>query len=404
MPANLTTKLGQLVDVLTPDTTNTRIGVANASPTRTLDVTGTGGFSGNLNVGGTSNVATGTIGIGVTNNAAVLVDGRLDANTNTYGYRFVNGSAGTAATTLGILGNGTNALQLTMFGTAYTTSTIYRQGGAALVADGPGGLTFVTQAVQPIYFAIDSVEKMRLDTSGRLQVGTSVGGGRINMGNSGGGIQQINSTGGAQEILNLFSDDNLYFSGPSNIIIRPGGGGEAARFDTGGRLLVGGSSVVFSGKLEVSYSGASFNGIAIIETNNTSSVAFLPLLSNGTVCGQITRVGATAAVVYTTTSDYRLKENVNPMTNGLNIISALNPVTYDWIDSKASAEGFIAHELQAVIPDAVAGEKDAVNEDGSIKPQGVDFGKIVPHLVAAMQEQQATIQELTTRLAALENK
>ena len=92
------------------------------------------------------------------------------------------------------------------------------------------------------------------------------------------------------------------------------------------------------------------------------------------------------------------------MTNGLNIISALNPVTYDWIDSKASAEGFIAHELQAVIPDAVAGEKDAVNEDGSIKPQGVDFGKIVPHLVAAMQEQQATIQELTTRLAALENK
>jgi hypothetical protein len=51
------------------------------------------------------------------------------------------------------------------------------------------------------------------------------------MANAGGGIQQFNSTGGAQEILNLYSDDNLYFSGPSNIIIRPGGGGEAARFD-----------------------------------------------------------------------------------------------------------------------------------------------------------------------------
>ena len=183
MPANLTTKLGQLVDVLTPDTTNTRIGVANASPTRTLDVTGTGGFSGNLNVGGTSNVATGTIGIGVTNNAAVLVDGRLDANTNTYGYRFVNGSAGTGATTLGILGNGTHALQLTMLGTAFTTSTIYRQGGASLVADGPGGLTFVTQAVQPIYFAINSVEKMRLDTSGNLCVGTTNATGRLNISN-----------------------------------------------------------------------------------------------------------------------------------------------------------------------------------------------------------------------------
>jgi hypothetical protein len=184
-------------------------------------------------------------------------------------------------------------------------------------------------------------------------------------------------------------------SGP--ILFATNGTTEVARIDSGGRLLVGGSSVVYSGKLEVSYSGASFNGLAIIETNNTSSVAFLPLLSNGSVCGQITRVGTTSAVVYTTTSDYRLKENVNPMTNGLNIISALNPVTYDWIDSKASAEGFIAHELQAVIPDAVVGEKDALNEDGSIKPQGVDFGKIVPHLVAA-------IQELTTRLAALENK
>jgi hypothetical protein len=92
------------------------------------------------------------------------------------------------------------------------------------------------------------------------------------------------------------------------------------------------------------------------------------------------------------------------MTGALAIISALKPVTYDWISDKTAAEGFIAHELQAVIPGAVVGEKDAVKEDGSIKPQGVDFSKIVPHLVAAMQEQQATIQELTTRLAALEAK
>ena len=92
------------------------------------------------------------------------------------------------------------------------------------------------------------------------------------------------------------------------------------------------------------------------------------------------------------------------MTGGLATVAALKPVTYDWISNGSAGEGFIAHELQAVIPAAASGEKDAVNEDGSIKPQGVDFGKIVPHLVAAMQEQQATIQELTTRLAALEIK
>ena len=85
------------------------------------------------------------------------------------------------------------------------------------------------------------------------------------------------------------------------------------------------------------------------------------------------------------------------MTGGLATVAALKPVTYDWISNGSAGEGFIAHELQAVIPDAVHGEKDAVNEDGSINAQGVDFGKIVPHLVAA-------IQELTTRLAALENK
>ena len=85
------------------------------------------------------------------------------------------------------------------------------------------------------------------------------------------------------------------------------------------------------------------------------------------------------------------------MIGSLDKISALKPVTYDWISDGSSAGGFIAHELQAVMPNAVVGEKDAVDDKGEIKPQGIDFGKVFPHLVAA-------IQELTTRLAALENK
>jgi len=114
-----------------------------------------------------------------------------------------------------------------------------------------------------------------------------------------------------------------------------------------------------------------------------------------TAVGSITTNGTTTS--YNVTSDYRLKENVQPMTGGLATVAALKPVTYDWISNGSAGEGFIAHELQAVIPEAVHGEKDAVNEDGSINAQGVDFGKIVPHLVAA-------IQELTARLTALENK
>ena len=132
-----------------------------------------------------------------------------------------------------------------------------------------------------------------------------------------------------------------------------------------------------------------------LRTNVTSSAYMQFNYGSGVTTGSITTNGTTTA--YNTTSDYRLKENVQPMTGGLAIVAALKPVTYDWISNGSAGKGFIAHELQDVIPDAVAGEKDALNEDGSIKPQGVDFGKIVPHLVAA-------IQELTTRLAALESK
>lgn len=107
---------------------------------------------------------------------------------------------------------------------------------------------------------------------------------------------------------------------------------------------------------------------------------------------------------YTSVSDYRLKENVQPMTGALAKIVALNPVTYAFKDGGQVSQGFIAHELQSVIPDAVTGEKDAVKEDGSPAYQGVDVSFLVATLTAAIQEQQALISSLTIRLTALENK
>jgi len=127
------------------------------------------------------------------------------------------------------------------------------------------------------------------------------------------------------------------------------------------------------------------NAIILNQTGSNGSVQ--QFRNSGSVSGYISISGSTTA--YNTSSDYRLKENVTPMTTGLETISALKPVTYDWISDKSKGEGFIAHELQAVIPLAVHGEKDAVNEDGSIKTQGVDYSKIVVHLVAAIQELKA---------------
>ena len=85
------------------------------------------------------------------------------------------------------------------------------------------------------------------------------------------------------------------------------------------------------------------------------------------------------------------------MTSGLAAVSALKPVIYKWNADNSNGEGFIAHELAEVIPLAVFGEKDAVDKDGKIKPQGVDYSKVVVHLVAA-------IQELSAKVAALEGK
>jgi hypothetical protein len=92
------------------------------------------------------------------------------------------------------------------------------------------------------------------------------------------------------------------------------------------------------------------------------------------------------------------------MTMGLATIAALKPVNYDWISTKEQGEGFIAHELQEVIPHAVTGEKDAVDENGKPIHQGVDYSKIVVHLVAACQELKAQNDELKARVAALEAK
>ena len=116
---------------------------------------------------------------------------------------------------------------------------------------------------------------------------------------------------------------------------------------------------------------------------------------NGRV-GSITTVGT--ATAYNTSSDYRLKENVQPMTGALAKVTALNPVTFKWKTDGTDGQGFIAHELQAVMPDCVTGQKDAVDEEGKPIYQGIDTSFLVATLVAAIKEQQAQIDALTAKV------
>jgi hypothetical protein len=135
--------------------------------------------------------------------------------------------------------------------------------------------------------------------------------------------------------------------------------------------------------------------------NNTAGrIHFRFSNPNGTV-GQITTSGSSTS--YATSSDYRLKTDAQPMTGASARVQALNPVNFEWIADGTRVDGFLAHEAQAIVPEAVTGTKDAVDADGNPEYQGIDQSKLVPLLTAALQEAITKIETLEARIAALEN-
>lgn len=141
---------------------------------------------------------------------------------------------------------------------------------------------------------------------------------------------------------------------------------------------------------------------------NTDTGSLARFLSDGTVVGTISTDGASTS--YNTSSDHRLKEQVIPMSGAAGRINQLNPVRFKFVGEPGIKDGFLAHEVAGVIPEAVQGEKDAVDEEGNIIPQSMDYSKLTPLLTAATQENTASIesnataiQELESRIAQLEN-
>lgn len=106
------------------------------------------------------------------------------------------------------------------------------------------------------------------------------------------------------------------------------------------------------------------------------------------------------SVAYNTSSDYRLKTDVTPMTNSVDRINQLNPIRFKWKNEleNPAVDGFLAHEVTPVVPEAITGEKDAVKPDGKIIPQAIDQAKLVPLLVGAVQELSAKVEALEAQL------
>ena len=267
-------------------------------------------------------------------------------------------------------------------------------------------------AADTIAFSEGGAEAMRIDSSGNLSIGTTTSSGKFTiLDNSGGaGVALIT-------VLTNGVDANCYLSltGSSatdkRIVIGPSTGTalafqtnatERMRIDSSGNVMMGVTSPLSSGKFSISFDGATRQGQVLRTTLGTTGSTYIQFENSaGSTAGYIIQNGTTT-VNYVTSSDYRLKEAITPMTGALAKVAQLKPVTYKWKVDGSDGEGFIAHELAEVCPTAVTREKDAVDAEGNPQYQGIDTSFLVATLTAAIQEQQALITALTARITALE--
>jgi len=171
--------------------------------------------------------------------------------------------------------------------------------------------------------------------------------------------------------------------------------------DTSGNLLVGKTSTgtINSGAMDFTAGVGTYLGVLNINhsTTNVSGSGFINFARDTAYIGSITQNGTTG-VSYNTSSDHRLKENVVELTGATARLKQLEPKRFNFIaDADTTVDGFLAHEVQSVVPEAITGTHNEVDADGNPVYQGIDQSKLVPLLVA-------TIKELEARITALEGE
>jgi hypothetical protein len=332
--------------------------------------------------------------------------------------------------------SGSTFLQLT----TTTTGTANNNGlyvGVNSLGEGFVGLRDTNG--NPLIFQTENTERMRITSSGNVGIGTTspgaeldvLGGilspGEIRITNAGGSTIDEDPIGkysfyttdasgiGAREIASIrgingesgttFAGELGFYTSPFNSNVA-----EAMRIDKNGRVLIGTTSAgrfdretlevknttgeaILAQTNGLSYAG--FNYKSLQSTGGTHYIAWFEN-SSGTNVGEITHNNSSTS--YVTTSDYRLKENVSYDFDATTRLKQLKPARFNFIaDANTTVDGFLAHEVSSIVPEAISGEKDAVDEDGNPQYQGIDQSKLVPLLVK-------TIQELEARITALETQ
>ena len=286
----------------------------------------------------------------------------------------------------------------------------------------------------------NTIERMRITSAGNVGIGTASPNRLTEIVGSNGATLGVSTSSSGSSIL--YGRLAMYSTAASNSYIDYGGeirsysgagidysdlrfytaggsaSGERMRITSGGFVLVNRTTTLNNGWLEVNGDG-SRSGVACNQVSTASSAQIYFSNPNGIV-GSIFSSGS--ATSYNTSSDYRLKENIKPVENALSILNQLKPCSFNFIaDADEEVMGFIAHEVQEVIPQAVTGEKDGfrieeievspaqLDEEGNVITeavveekeipvyQGIDHSKLVPLLVAAIQELKAEIDSLKTK-------
>ena len=286
-------------------------------------------------------------------------------------------------------------------------------------------------AADTIAFSEGGAESMRIDASGNVGIGTTSPEAKLQVQgtvDTASSTIRITATGACSAGFACNSTGTTIGTDTGGILFKTGvtantpttTGTERMRINSAGNVCVATTSQIDFGLISAA---ANLDLLYHLVLKNTATQAggqsyqrFLNSANSKT--GSIDHTGTTT-VAYTTSSDYRMKENISPMTGALTAVLQLKPCTYTWKEDGKVGQGFIAHELQEVCPDCVSGEKDAVetytDEDGNeaTRPayQGIDTSFLVATLTAALQETKAlidtqaeTINALTARIVALEGQ
>jgi len=235
-----------------------------------------------------------------------------------------------------------------------------------------------------------------IDSSENVGIGTTSPSHILHTSGTGQTAKFESSNNAYQVELNYSNNTSRAFIGSfsNGIVFAPSSATEAMRINSNDNLLVG--TTDDRGRITVHRNTNGAANPTVYFSNDGGSGVFASFgNTSGTVIGTITRSGSSTA--YNTSSDHRLKENVTADWDATTRLKQLNPVRFNFIaDADTTVDGFLAHEVQSVVPEAITGTHNEVDADGNPVYQGIDQSKLVPLLVK-------TIQELEARITTLEN-